>query len=267
LPQAGAGDDPELFKQTAAQLSGARKELTQTVKLQTARLFEAMCSGRSWPADEWRRLWAEHPLMRQLITTLVWKAVSPDGERLFRPTPEGEWLNDQDEAVALGPTDKVELAHRVTIGLERAERWRDSLADYHVQPLFEQFTDPAPVFAAEADAIDDHKGWLSDSFAIRSRAGRRGYTRGQVEEASWFNYYQKKLPSAGLIVQLYFTGALMTEGQTPAAVTELVFRQADFSQLELSEVWPILLAEAYADYVYVAEAGTFDPDWEVKSRV
>jgi hypothetical protein len=267
LPKAGVGDDPELFKQTAAQLSGARKELTQTVKLQTARLFEAMCSGRSWPAAEWRQLWAEQPLMRPLVATLVWKAVAPDGERLFRPTPEGEWLDEDDEAVVLGPADRVELAHRVTIGPEKAELWRDSLADYHIRPLFDQFTAPPPQFAAEADTIDDHKGWLSDSFAIRARAGHRGYTRGVVEEGSWFNYYQKKLPSAGLVLQLCFTGALMTEGQVPAAVTELVFRQADFSQLELSEVWPILLAEAYADYVYVAEAGTFDPDWEVKTRV
>ncbi|MDR1266010.1 MAG: DUF4132 domain-containing protein [Propionibacteriaceae bacterium] len=263
LPKAGVGDDPDVVKQAAAQLSGARKELTQTVRLQTTRLFEAMCSGRSWPATEWRQLWVEHPLMRFLATTLVWRADAPGGQQLFRPTPAGECLGATDEAVILEPAARVELAHRMTIGSEASTLWRDSLVAHQVRPLFDQFTAAPPDFAAGADVIDDHKGWLSDNFAIRTRAGQRGYTRG-INESSWFTYYQKELPGAGIVLELNFTGSQLPEQQAPAAVTELVFRQADIGQLELAQVWPILLAEAYADYAYVAEAGAFDPAWELK---
>ena len=34
----------------------------------------------------------------------------------------------------------------------------------------------------------------------------------------------------------------------------------------IADLPPVLVAEAYRDYVAVAEAGSFDPDWERKSQ-
>jgi len=61
-----------------------------------------------------------------------------------------------------------------------------------------------------------------------------------------------------------FTGSILPEENIPAAVKRLWF-ESDGRQLKLGDVPPILLAESYADYVHIAEAGGFDPQWDQKS--
>ncbi|RLP11153.1 Uncharacterised protein [Propionibacterium australiense] len=71
LPGPEAGDDPELVAAAKEQLSASRRELTSVMSRQPARLHEAMCLGRVWPAEAWRQSLAAHPLMRLLLARLV----------------------------------------------------------------------------------------------------------------------------------------------------------------------------------------------------
>ncbi|MCL2464539.1 MAG: DUF4132 domain-containing protein, partial [Micrococcales bacterium] len=214
---------------------------------------------------------AGHPVMRHLVATLVWQAWPPDdgagpagGYRLCRPTVDGELLDADDDATTLPAGARVGLAHRATVTAAEAERWRAHLADYRVTPPFAQFAAAPPAFAAGATQIADHLGWLSDSFAIRGRALKRGYARGEAEDAGWFTCYVKNLPGAGIRVEIEFTGSFLPEQQIAAAVQRLTFTR-EGRELALADVPPILLAECYADYVDVAQAGAFDPEWEAKS--
>ncbi|MCL2467107.1 MAG: DUF4132 domain-containing protein [Micrococcales bacterium] len=267
LPQPGVNDDAETATASRKQLTTSKKELTQVASLQTSRLFEAMCLGRTWDVPVWDDLVA-HPIMCHLMSTLVWQtSATPDGQySLFRPSADGELLDADDETVTLPQGGHVGLAHRATITAAEADQWQAHLADYDVKPLFPQLTEPAPATAAGATAFDDHLGWLSDSFAIRGRATKRGYTRGMAEDGGWFCEYSKELPSARIRVVIEFTGSFLPEEQIPAAVRCLTFERAG-RQVPLCDVPPILLAECYADYAYVAQAGTFDPDWEAKSAM
>jgi hypothetical protein len=241
--------------------------LTQVVKLQTDRLFEAMCLGRRWPAADWRECLADHPLMRHIIATLVWQAEDPTGQRLlFRPTPEGDLLDAADDVPALPAGVRISLAHRVQLTPAEAEQWRDHLADYQVKPVFDQFTADRPAFPPDTELITDHQGWLSDSFAIRTRATKRGYSRSATEDGGWFNEYRKEMPGLGIEVVIGFTGSYLPEEQIAAAVTDLFFRSKSGQELPLAQVPPVLAAESYADYIHVAEAGAFDPEWQAKSE-
>ena len=79
LPAPGVKDDPELAKEAKSSFTAAKRELSQVVALQSARLHEAMCLERTWSAEAWRSSFAAHPTMRHLIAQLVWEAL-PAGE-------------------------------------------------------------------------------------------------------------------------------------------------------------------------------------------
>jgi len=205
----------------------------------------------------------EHPVMSHLVSTLVWQAHDGQSHKLFRPS-DGELVDIDDDAYTLADEASVSLAHVATVTPDEANLWRAHLSDYQVDPLFNQFDSATPPVSGESTEIDDHKGWLSDTFAIRGRATKRGFQRGAAEDGGCFFEYYKSLPGAGLRVIIEFTGSYMPEEQMAAAITDLAFEK-DGRRLLLRDVPKILLAESYADYVFVAEAGISDKDWKSKS--
>ncbi|MDR2565418.1 MAG: DUF4132 domain-containing protein [Bifidobacteriaceae bacterium] len=269
LPKPAAGDAEDLAKEAKTQLGASKKELKQVVDLQTARLYEAMCAQRAWDAAVWLECLAGHPVMRHLVATLVWVHREGNGPaRLFRPTQEGEFLNAEDDAVPVAPNGTVRLAHRALVSPEEADQWRAHLADYGVRPLFDQFGAPDPQLQGdlgELEKVDTRKGWLSDTFAIRGRANKRGYARADAEDGGWFTSYRKEFPAAGLTACVDFTGSGLPEELIPAAVTVLRFEDAYGDPVKLAQIPPVLLAETHADYTHIAEAGQYDKDWEKKS--
>ena len=264
LPKPGVNDDDELASETRKQLTVSRKELGQIVTLQTSRLFEAMCLERTWDLPTWTECLFQHPVMSHLVSTLVWKATDGENTWILRPTVEGELLNADDEVITLPPTARIGMAHVATLSNEDTNQWRGILNDYDIDQLFSQLEATPPPEVHDGKEISDHRGWLSDSFAIRGRATKRGYTRAPVEDGAWFSSYIKSLTGAGIVVMVYFTGSYVPEEQIQAAVTDLVFAKGGFP-LPLNKVPPILLWESYADYVFIAEAGSYTPDWESKS--
>ena len=265
LPKPGVSDDEAVAGESRKQLTTSKKELGQVVTLQTSRLFEAMCLERTWDATSWREYLLDHPVMSHLVSTLVWQAHDGQTDKLFRPS-DGELVDIDDDAYTLGDDASVSLAHVATITSDEANLWRAHLSDYQVEPLFNQFDAVAPLVLGDVSAIDDHKGWLSDTFAIRGRATKRGFQRGAAEDGGCFYEYYKSLPGARLRVVIEFTGSYMPEEQMAAAVTDLAFER-DGRRLPLRDVPKILLAESYADYVFIAQAGVFDKDWESKSGI
>ncbi|MFI2365416.1 DUF4132 domain-containing protein [Promicromonospora sp. NPDC019610] len=291
LPAKRASDDDEVYAEAKRQLKESRAELKAVVALQTQRFAEAMVTGRTWSAADWREFVLGHPLMSRLAARLVWAAELPGGAAgdgvgagsatvTFRPGDGGALIGVDDEDVTLPDDARVSLVHAATLGDDDetgAPAWRAHLADYEITPLFDQGlgaeADAAgglPDLPGTATVIDTRKGWLSDSFTIRGRATKLGYSRSQAEDAGWFSAYRKEYPTLGLTVEIEFTGAFLPEENITAAVQELVFRRTgtwdDRGRLKLEDVPKVLLAVSYRDYVTVAEGGAFDPDWEKKSQ-
>ncbi|MBE7701086.1 DUF4132 domain-containing protein [Oerskovia sp. Sa1BUA8] len=270
LPALRADDDPDQVKAAKAQLSASRKELKAVVALQTQRLHEAMCTGREWPVADWQEFVAGHPVMSRLAAGLVWLENPGPDQRAFRPGDGGALIDVDDEDVTLADGATVSVAHGVLLGQDDAGRWREHLADYEITPLFDQLAVDVPAFDGQAIAIADRKGWLTDSFTVRGRATKLGYTRSQAEDGGWFSGYEKSYPSVGITVVIEFTGAFLPEENIPAALTELVFRRSvraygQSAQARLADLPPALVAESYRDYLTVAAGGSFDADWEKKS--
>lgn len=274
-PQGADEDTRAAYKEARGQLTASKKELKAVVELQTRRLREAMTTGRTWSVEEWQEFVAEHPVMSRLAARVVWLAdPGTPAQRAFRPD-DGALLGVDDEDVTLTEDGRVAVAHAVTLpggndGTDTPEAWREHLADYEVEPLFGQLDAALPDTADGAVRVADRQGWLSDSFSIRGRMMSRGWKRGEAQDAGWYYEYVKEHTAAGLVAEIEFTGSFFGEENIPAAIKTLTFRKpgtwGERGLVPLADVPKVLLAEAYADYLEVAEAGAFDPDWEKKAQ-
>jgi len=270
LPEPRQDEAPELAKEAKQQFSNCKKELKQVITMQTARLYEAMCAGRVWPAHEWRDYLLRHPVAGRLVQSLVWLSEEEGVQTLLRPSDDGSLLDASDDEVTPGEGACVRLAHASLLTPEQIAAWQRHFRDYKVKPLFEQLTHQLPPASLMAGKrIADREGWVGDTFGLRGAFGKQGYLRGQAEDGGVFTEYHKDFTSVALRVLIEFSGSGLPEEQMAAALKTLAFYRLPQSwrdePLPLLDVPPVLLAECYADYHAVARScGGYDPDWESK---
>ena len=264
LPAPRKTEDRERVAEAKASLATARKELRAVLSAQTRRLYEAMCAGRTWTPARWRELLAAHPIARHLVTRLVWMADShtdsgsgwqgvpgtgaPDSatahSRVFRPTEDGELLGVDDIALDLPDHAAIRLAHAMLLTDAEVTSWRDHLADYEVEPLFDQFSARAPDVTAGQTKVRDGEGLLIDARELRRAAEARGYARSS--NIYRYSTFLKDFPDMGLRSVIDFAGAYVPEDEmtTTGALSLCRGRR----EVPLDRLPPVLLAECYADY-------------------
>lgn len=278
LPEPRQNDDAALIKEAKSQFSTSKKELKQIIELQTARLFEAMCAGRRWPQDEWHEYLHVHPVVGRLIQRLVWLEVAPDGtvRTSFRPTEDGSLIDTQDDEIELQADSSICIGHASLVDTETASAWVAHCKDYKITPLFAQMTRKSPAIhfkdekGCDVKEIPDRLGWVSDTFTLRGVFNKLGYQRSQAEDGGFFSQYLKEFPSVGVRVAIEFSGNCLPEENLPAAIKTLTFEDMKIRTwgdrtIKLADVPPVLLAEAYADYLAAAQAcAGFEPEWEKK---
>jgi hypothetical protein len=190
--------------------------------------------------------------------------------RCFRPTEDGSLIDAGDNDVELDDSVTIRLTHRALVDDEQAAAWAAHFKDYKLTPLFAQMSRPLPA-QTNGDTIADRLGWISDAFTLRGAFAKRGYQRSGAEDGGTFFEYHKEFAASGLLVAIEFTGNTLPEENIPAALQTLTFRRRGthrygYQTLALAEVPPVLLAEAYGDYLAIAAACTgFDPEWEKRS--
>lgn len=277
LPTPTDPAEAEDAKAAKKALSDARKELKETTASQTQRLYAAMCEGRTWTPPDFNAFLLRHPIMGRLLQRLVLLGLDGEGRAAgsFRALDDGTFSDASDAGVDPHAFAAVSIAHRATLGADAAAAWAAHLADYEVQPLFEQLD--RPVLAAtdaQADAIADRVGWMTDTAALAKAAGKLGYTRGTVSDGGGFDSYDKPFADLGLAAVVRFTGSYIGETDRRAvALQDLVFvrlRQgvapAYASGTALGKVPPVLLSEAWNDLHAIAAQGPgFDADWRKKA--
>lgn len=284
LPAARKSDDPEQVAAAKKALTSARKDLKGVVGLQQARLYDAMCTERDWAAADWLAHFAGHPLMRLLVSRLVWVAErAGDGDEppvrvaTFRLLDDGSLTDADDEPVGLeagDPALRVRIAHDTSLSAAEVDAWTTHLADYEVEPLFAQLGRGVHAISEQQrreQKLTDFEGHVLSTFALRGRATKLGWTRGPAEDGGWFTTYHKRFPSLGLLAELEFTGNPLPEEDRPCAILSLSFRRAvrtpdggeRTTELKLGDVPAVMLSETWHDVRLIAAEGTgFDPDWK-----
>ena len=274
LPQVSEGPDKESAAEAKKTLANAKKELKQVHEFQAKRLYEALCTGRRWQFSEWRRFLLEHPIVGRLVQRLVWLGLDEKGEIAgsFRPLEDLTLTDSGDNAVDPAAFAAVQLAHRSVFTAEQSEAWKQHLADYKIEPLFNQLD--RPVLASTAgSSIDDRTGHIIEAFKLRGAAQKLGYERAQAEDGGWFTQYIKPFAGIAINAVIEFTGSPLPEENRAVALLEVKFvrarkgqRSGYGSQLALGDVPPVLLSEVWNDLHQIAAAGSgFAADW--RSRV
>jgi hypothetical protein len=151
---------------------------------------------------------------------------------------------------------------------EQSEAWKQHLADYKIEPLFNQLDRPVLARTAGA-AIDDRNGHIIEAFKLRSTANKLGYERAQAEDGGWFTQYIKPFGGIGINAVIEFTGSPLPEENRAVALIEAKFvkarkgsRSGYGTQIALGEVPPVLLSEVWNDFHQIAGAGSgFAADW------
>lgn len=270
LPAPRQSDDEDAAKQAKKSLATAKKELKAVTTLQAERLYEALCTGRGWAYEDWDRYLRRHPVMRHLTQRLAWAAVVGDDVRVFRPLDDGTLTDVEDEQVTVPAGARVVVAHDSVVDADQVAAWQEHFSDYEVSPLFQQFGKGTHALAEgqeRATEVTDFRGHLVESFALRGRAGKLGYTRGETMDAGWFYSYDKRFPTLGITAQVEFSGNGLPETNRTVALKGLSFQRhgsrGGSNAMRLSEVPAILLSEAWNDVRLMAADGPgFDPDWE-----
>lgn len=274
LPAPRQSDDPEAAAAAKKALAAAKKQLGALVTMQTERLYEAMCTERSWPFDDWERYLARHPVMRHLVQRLVWTATTADGATTaFRPLDDDTLTGVDDVEVRLTAEAVVRVAHGSALTAADLAAWQAHLDDYEVVPLFRQLAaGGASLGAVEAGRLEatDFRGHLVEAFRLRSRATKLGYTRGAPGDGGWFVTYEKRFPTIGITTVVQFSGNSLPEENRTVALETLSFERLvgeswNRPRIRFGDVPRVLLDEAYADLRAMAGDGTgYDPEWEKK---
>ena len=264
LPSPRGSDDEERAKAAKQALSAAKQELKTIVTLQTTRLYEAMCTGRTWRVDNWRRYLAEHPVMRHLVRRLVWTATwEPNGAVSFRLLEDGSCTDADDNEVTLPEGSTIRLAHDTNLSADEVARWGTHLADYGVTPLFDQLGKPVFRLAPERHyhvAIRDFDGYAIEAFRLHRHAMKRGYLRGPALDAGFIYDYRKHFPTLGITTVIRFSGHRVDEKNESVHLKELVFHRGESdTPMPLGEVPAVLLSEAWNDLRQIAN-GAIAPE-------
>jgi len=260
LPDPNQGDDPEGARLAKAQFQALKKGVKQVLDLQVSRLYEALCSGRTWAFQDWQEFLQTHPVVGPLVQRLVWQDEAGTG---FRPCEDRSLLDAAgDPAQVRG---RVRLAHGTALSEEERNAWKEHLGDFKVKPLFGQLDRLLPVFDPKAERLEDRQGWMSDTFTLRGAFNKRGYQRSEALDGGYFDHYRKDFLQCKVRVVMEFTGNCLPEENVPAALKSLSFEPLGrrSGTLALAQVPAALLAEVYGDYLDIAAlCRGFDPQWE-----
>ncbi len=276
LPAPRQSEDATLVKEAKSTLSASKKELKQVLTLTLSRFYEAMCSQRQWPYDEWLEFIYAHPIANRICQQIVWQHNNKDRTQSFRIVEDGVLISHEDDEIALPTSGTINIAHVTGLGDNLAKAWKAHLKDYKVTSLFNQFETAMSLSQLDlkANTIDNFKGFISDSFTIRSVLTKQGYQRGQAEDAGFFYTYVKEFSSLNLCATIVFSGNCLPEENVVAALDCLCFTDSktgnvsyynDGAALTLDQLPVILLNEVMRDYEFMAsKTAGFDPDWEKK---
>lgn len=180
------------FKTVAAGVKAIAKQ-------QVPRLGTAFMTGQRWSVPRWRRLFLQHPLLRIVGRSLIWRL---EQGASFRIAEDFSLLDAADDAVELPDDAQVLLWHPVDAAAGEVEAWRTCLADYELQPLIDQVGAGAQL--PEAGQWKNHALHPAGALQIRQGAlsgllAKWNYRPGPVEDGP--GIYEHRLDLAG--PQLY----------------------------------------------------------------
>lgn len=258
-PRPRADDDATQAAAAVQRFKALKQDAALVASQQPLRLERAMCTGRSWTPEDFRRFLADHPLMRHLVQRVLCGIVVADADAsavpllaAFRVNAEGEWVDADDTpwvapSLPPGTNWRVTIAHPLLLDAAQVTAFAQQLADYELLQPFEQLQRGVhrPTDAERAQHTLARWAGLG-AFAgplwgLEARGWQRVYGDGG-------NFHQVQRRSAnGIVLTLPFTPGLARGGDdTRQTLGELR------CSAPLAELPPVDFSEAVRDLDAIA---------------
>ncbi|MEU6322138.1 DUF4132 domain-containing protein [Streptomyces sp. NPDC047009] len=253
------------FADELKELKALAKEVRGTLSGERARIEALMSAGRSWPYDEWRRYYRDHPLTGVLVRGLIWEFQGADGL----------WHAVAPMSEPPGEPERVRLWHPIRASADEIREWRARIvAERLRQPFKQAFREIYLLTPAEEEtgvysnrfaahvvhyrrlyALFKERGWQAN-FLGRYDGGYEGQARAEFGDGEWRAcfYHEPATEDYG------------DYAPDHAATDQVRFERRDgrrWQEIPLVEVPPLVFSEAMRDvdlFVGVTSIAA-DPDW------
>ena len=228
LPKPNQSDDAELAEDAKAEFTALKKTVTGLAKIQNKRFENAMISGRRWEAADFETYLAPHPLLRGLLSSVVWSIYDGDSRvGLGRIDEDGQLVDIDDEPVAIdGRT--LGIVHPVDLSEAERSSWASVQADYELVEAFPQLS--RQVFTLPSDQGDDLvlHGLPEGAFPAGKLIGgfsKFDWTRGEPLDAGVYVLFGKYFHAADVTAVIQFDPGMWVGG-SPAEQEDQAFKCA-----------------------------------------
>ncbi len=139
LPKPAAKDDAELANQATNDWKLLKKQIDQTVKIQSVRLEKAMIAERRWQWQDFENLLVRHPFMTHLVQRLIWGGYDSENQlvQTFRVAEDQTYASVSDELIQESIAN-VSVIHPINLTAKQRAAWNEALNDYEIIPPFSQ---------------------------------------------------------------------------------------------------------------------------------
>lgn len=228
LPKPNKSDDEELAAAAKKEYGLLKKALTTAAKNQVIRFEDAMVSGRSWSAEEFKQYLAPNPLVRSLLAGVVW-GVYTAGQRtaLARLDDQGALVDVNDEPVELSDSARVRIVHPLDLSEEEKTAWSEIHADFELQEAFPQLSRVVYALPAEqGDRLElaDVSQAEIDKYSLAGPPKKHGWQRGDAYDNGTFKVFIRYFESADVTAVIKHEGlSIDLEFGADGAVIESVY--------------------------------------------
>jgi hypothetical protein len=214
LPKPGVKDDPEKAGAAVQAWKILKKQLREVLKVQAARLEQAMVSCRRWRPPEFEKLLVRHPLMINLVRRLLWGGYDESGKllRCFRVTEESQYADSHDDPCTLEGLATVGIVHPLHQSEEQRAEWGQLFGDYEIIAPFPQLGRRVHTLEAaekRQKVITHFKGPKIPAMALVGILDKLGWVRGRPGDGGIVREHTKPFPGAGVTAVVVYDGVPM----------------------------------------------------------
>lgn len=211
----------DIDAETKKEFSAIKKDVKTIIKLQTVRLERAMLLGRCWTYKSFARSYVTHPVMRLIVTNLIWGRYTSDGKLLnaFHVGLDGSTEDSDYEEVKLNDDDIIALLHPCDLSDAEHAKWAEYITDNEIKQPFVQMGAKVcfPLKVCKAEKYIDLTEYPFNNSHLQRLATRYDMQRTETLDGGAFDgyYLEDKEKSIGveLDMQELFFGAAPTDGR------------------------------------------------------
>ena len=241
LPKPGKSDDASKAAEASERWKTLKKDARTVASTQIVRLENAMCSQRSWSAEDFKTFIVDHPLVVHLARRLVWGS----GKTSFRVAEDRTFVTADDKDIKLPAT--VSLLHRLDMDEKTIAAWGDHFGRYELLQPFDQLG--RALFTIEAK--EKKSATLDRTKGMKVKTGKvlglevRGWRKGAAQDAGWVwdmiktvGKYELTLPLGGGLCMGWHEGTPSEQELGAVGIEDKDGKKATFGALS-----PVVFSE------------------------